>query len=87
MFTSRRLDRAVRAAAAGSLNIPVELILSADDRIIDNTATQRWLERVCGAGKNVRTLSGHHTLEFERDAGEFLRTLADACRAENGKKS
>lgn len=87
MFTSRRLDSAIRAASAGSLSIPVELILSAEDRIIDNAATVRWLERVCGAGKNIRTLSGHHTLEFERDADEFLRTVTDACRAENGKKS
>ncbi|HNX26181.1 MAG TPA: alpha/beta fold hydrolase [Phycisphaerae bacterium] len=87
MFTSRLLDLAIRKASAGSLDIPVDTILSSNDRIIDNAATRRWLCRVCGSENNIRTLRGEHTLEFESNATEFLQAATDACRTKNPEKS
>lgn len=87
MFTSKRLDGMIRRASAASLDIPADLILSANDKIIDNAATQRWFSRVCCEEKKVRILNGEHTLEFESDPTEFLGAVVDACRTKTAEKS
>jgi surfactin synthase thioesterase subunit len=87
MFTSRRIDLAIRKAAVASLDIPVSVILSDEDKIIDNASTQQWLRRVCNGGLDVQMLTGAHTLEFERCPADFLRAVGSACGAEKAEKS
>ena len=68
------------AADEGVLEMPVTLILSARDRIIDNDAVRRLVGRLTAARADVRELSGAHTLEFEPDPNDFHAALLAACR-------
>ncbi len=78
LLISRLLDRRLATARAGSIELPVTLLLASEDRIIDNAATQAALARLCRADMAVRTLLGAHTLEFQPDPGDFYRALAQA---------
>jgi acylglycerol lipase len=75
LFTSRRLDRLIARTDDGAITLPAALILSQQDRIIDNDATTATLRRLCRAGLVVDTLAGAHTLEFDAEPGPFLATL------------
>lgn len=76
LATSRLLDRQLAVAPAGSLTMPVHLILAERDRIIDNLHTRAIIERLAGDGLHIHELAGSHTLEFERDPAAFYETLA-----------
>jgi acylglycerol lipase len=80
MYASRCLDRMIARAPDGQLTVPVTLILSAEDRIIDSEATARLIMRLTGQRAEVVSLQGAHTLEFQEDPGEFHRALLTACR-------
>jgi acylglycerol lipase len=79
MFASRRLDRMITRGGDGCLKMPVTLILSANDRIIDSDATAGLITRLTDRHAEIMTLSGKHTLEFEEEPGEFHRSLLAAC--------
>jgi len=64
LFHSARLDRRLRRAAAGSLRVPVTMLLASRERIIRNGPTVAWLRRIASAPPVIHTLNGAHTLEF-----------------------
>ena len=80
MYASRCLDRLVMRACEGRLTMPVTLILSADDRIIDCEATGRLVRRLTAGRAEIVSLSGAHSLEFEKDPSAFHQALLAACR-------
>ena len=79
MYASRRLDRILSGAKNGCLKMPVTLILSANDRIIDSDATASVVSRLTNGRAEILSLDGGHTLEFEDDPSQFRQTLCDAC--------
>ena len=79
MYASRRLDRLVTRAREGCLKMPVTLILSANDRIIDSDATARVVTRLTSERAEIISLSGWHTLEFAEDPSAFHQSLLTAC--------
>lgn len=71
------IDRQV-ARSPGRVSQPSLLMLAGRDRIVDNAQTRRLFDRL--AAPDRRTLvypSGHHTLEFDPDAGRYAADLAD----------
>jgi acylglycerol lipase len=80
MYASRRLDNLIKRANTGCLKMPVTVILSDDDRIIDSDATAQAVTRLSGGRAETISLSGKHSLEFEETPGEFYRALLAACR-------
>jgi len=80
LLSSRRLDGALRRAPAGSLALPVTLLLADRDRIIDNAATEAVVRRLAGCALTVRHFPASHTLEFEPDAGFLYDALIEALR-------
>jgi len=80
MYASRRLDSLVGRGPVGRLAMPVTLILSAADRIIDSDATARLVTRLTDGRAEVISLSGAHTLEFQEDPSEFHQALLTACQ-------
>jgi alpha-beta hydrolase superfamily lysophospholipase len=74
LYQSSRLDRwlkkTIRLAGRGTL------ILAEGDRIIRNSATERWLQTRSELAR-IERLPGSHTLEFERDRDGFERTLRE----------
>ena len=77
LFISRSLDRRILKSPAGSIDLPVTLVLSLRDRIIDNEACEREVRRLAGDDIHVETLAGAHTLEFEEDPAPFYRAVVD----------
>jgi alpha-beta hydrolase superfamily lysophospholipase len=50
--------------------------LAEQDRIIDNTATRRFVEQLAATDKEIIEYAGaHHTLEFEPDPDRFVGDL------------
>lgn len=85
MLTSRRMDWMLARAAAGSLDLPVNLLLARRDRIIDNVRTEDLLRRQAGGNLRTTIVPGAHTLEFEADPQPFFDALAEAVgRSETG---
>ncbi len=80
LYASRCLDRLVGRAPVGRLTMPVTLILSADDRIIDSDATARSVTRLTAGRAEIVSLSGAHTLEFAEDPSAFHQALLAACQ-------
>ncbi|MFP4354594.1 MAG: serine aminopeptidase domain-containing protein [Phycisphaerae bacterium] len=80
LFASRQMDRALFKAPAGAIDLPVSLVLSAQDRIIDNDATRQELLRLVSGPERltVHELPGQHTLEFEPDAQNYYRVLVES---------
>lgn len=59
-----------------SVRLPILLLLAEHDRIIDNTATRRFVDRFASTDKVVIEYPGaHHTLEFEPDPQIFIGDL------------
>jgi alpha-beta hydrolase superfamily lysophospholipase len=79
LIESARLDKYL-CFVPGHVVVPVLLQLAEHDRIIDNTATRRYIDRFAAADKQVLEYpQAHHTLEFEPDrdrhVGDLLRWL------------
>ena len=56
---------------------PVLLMLAGEDRIVDNTKTRLYIERLASRDRTTVEYAGaHHTLEFEPDPGLYARDLA-----------
>jgi alpha-beta hydrolase superfamily lysophospholipase len=72
MFESGRMDVYLRFAAR-HVTAPVLLLLAEHDRIINNTATRRFVGRFPTADRTVIEYAGaQHTLEFEPGGPPFL---------------
>jgi len=80
MYVNRCLERLVGRAPVGRLTMPVTLILSAEDRIIDSEATARLITRLTDGRAEVISLNGAHTLEFQEDPSAFHQALLAACK-------
>ena len=81
LYTSRRLDRMLARAASGSLKTPATLILARRDRIIDNEATLKIVNRLTQGCAKVEWFDAAHTIEFEKfekNPQPFFSALARA---------
>ena len=72
LFESGRLDVYLRFATR-CVTVPVLLLLAEHDRIIDNAATRRMVERFPATDRTVIEYSdAYHTLEFEPGGPPFV---------------
>ncbi len=78
LYASRQLDAMLRSAGEGAIAAPTTLILADRDRIVDNAATRRVVNRLTGGRVKVEELTGAHTLEFEADPQPLYEALAAA---------
>jgi alpha-beta hydrolase superfamily lysophospholipase len=77
LFESSRMDVYLRFAAR-HVTIPTLLLLAGKDRIIDNVATRRFVERFPTTDTTViEHADAHHTLEFEPNGPPFLTDLIE----------
>jgi len=75
LIESLRLDYYLRWVPA-YVRLPVLVMLAGHDRIIDNPATRRYVERFATHDKEIIEYPGaHHTLEFEPDPELYLGDL------------
>ena len=75
LFESSRMDVYLRFATRDVL-MPVLLLLAGQDRIIDNAATRRFVERFPTTDRTVIEYPhAHHTLEFELGGPPFVEDL------------
>jgi alpha-beta hydrolase superfamily lysophospholipase len=75
LFESARMDVYLRFAA-NHVRAPSLVLLAEHDRIIDNAATRRFVERFPTPDRTVIEYAGaHHTLEFEPGGPPFLGDL------------
>ena len=86
LYHSRWLDRFVRWSAEG-LRVPVLMMISGRDRIVDNDGSRKLFERFASRPKEVILYeTAAHTLEFEPDPKPFFADMVrwlDA-RSEHG---
>ena len=79
LYVSRCLDGTLRRAGEGALTMPTTLLLAGRDRIIDNAATSRVVERLTAGRVAIEELDAAHTLEFEPDPRPFHESLCAAA--------
>jgi alpha-beta hydrolase superfamily lysophospholipase len=73
LMESARLDGFLRWFAPSAVTMPVLLLLAEHDRIIDNSATRKYLDRCPSTAKQIIEYPGtHHTLEFEPNRDQFI---------------
>jgi len=80
LYASRRLDRMISREPGGVIDVPITLILSDGDRIIDSDATAKVIERLAVGHLEIVRLPGAHTQEFNADPAAFHQALVTACR-------
>jgi pimeloyl-ACP methyl ester carboxylesterase len=85
LYASRRLDSMLRAASGlgpghGALSLPTTLLLAGRDRIVDNEATGRIIDRLTAGKAHVEQFDAAHTIEFEPDPAAFHKALLSAVR-------
>ncbi len=73
-----RLCSAGPKPRAVTLQTPTTLLLAARDRIIDNAATRRAVERLTAGQANVVELPAAHTMDFEPEPKPFYDALTRA---------
>ena len=75
-WASYRLDRLIKRRGH-RLAMPVHLLLSGRDRIIDSEKTRAWFERCNAPEKHLSEFpDSAHTLEFARDNRAFLAAFS-----------
>lgn len=75
MVASFFIDRGVRQAAK-TLRQPALLMLAGQDRIVDNTKTLAYFEKLSTTDRTIIEYpKGHHTLEFDPDPTRYARDL------------
>jgi pimeloyl-ACP methyl ester carboxylesterase len=87
LYASRKLDSMLRAASGlgprrGALSLPATLLLAGRDRIVDNDATGRIIDRLTAGKAHVEQLDAAHTMDFEPDPAAFHAALLAAVRKE-----
>ena len=85
LYASRRLDSMLRAARGlgplrPALSLPTTLLLAGRDRIVDNDATVRVIDRLTAGKARVEHFDAAHTIEFEPDLAAFHASLLAAVR-------
>lgn len=76
LIQSRKLDRELQRLPENALNVPICLLLSEKDRIIDNGKTRDWAQRVCKTSPLVVDFPAErHTLEFSHNREAFAASL------------
>jgi acylglycerol lipase len=75
LFVSKMLDKQLQRS--GKIKISTQLILSSNDKIIDNHPTREFFERTCD-DLHITELTGAHTLEFEPDPTPLYDILSRA---------
>jgi acylglycerol lipase len=75
LFSSRLLDFRLRRVAKRIVH-PTLLVLSSEDRIIDNEKTREYMKRFASKDLEIVELTGGHTLEFEPDPSPYFNTLS-----------
>jgi len=78
LYSSRNLDRMLRSARPGALQLPTTLIPASNDRIVNNPETERLVSVLAGKSLVVKRVVGCHTLEFEPDTRDFFKALTEA---------
>jgi|SRR5579864_4139416 len=75
LAASVRIDQWVRRCAH-QIKQPTLLMLAGQDRIVDNTRTRAYFERIASpARKLIEYPDAHHTLEFEPDPARYARDV------------
>ena len=85
LYASRRMDSMLRAgsglgASRAALSLPTTLLLAGRDRIVDNEATGRIIERLTAGKAHVEQFDAAHTIEFEPDPAAFHAAILAAVR-------
>ncbi len=76
MYASFVLDRRLARLRPGELRVPTTLLLAGRDRIILNSATERWLRALSGGTARIEPFPQEaHTLEFSARPEGFLAAL------------
>ncbi len=78
LLASRMLDRKIASARPGRLQVPLGLILSSSDRIIDPAATRQCLERLAAGKVALWESNWPHTPEFVEDPTDFYDSLSQS---------
>ena len=74
-WASYQLDKLIQRQGP-QLNLPIHLMLSGADRIIDSEKTKGWFECCKAPEKHLSVFpDSAHTLEFDRDNRAFLKAL------------
>lgn len=86
LYASRKLDSMLRAAggpgsSGGALSLPTTLMLAGRDRIVDNDATRRIIDRLTAGKARVEHFDAAHTMDFEPDPAAFHAALLAAVRS------
>jgi alpha-beta hydrolase superfamily lysophospholipase len=75
LAASLHLDRYLRYLPR-RFHLPVLLLLAEKDRILDNAATRRYMERLATPDRTILEYGeAHHTLEFEPEPQRFIDDL------------
>lgn len=83
LLASRLLDRRLGRASDGELKLPTTLLLARRDRIIDNDATRRVVERLTARRAVVCWFDAAHTMGFEPEPEPIYQAIAESLdRAE-----
>ena len=80
-WATRGLDVMMARAGDGAIALPTTMFVAGRDRIIDNVASGRLVERLTGGRAIVRQFDAAHTLEFESDLHPFYEALVAALPA------
>jgi len=79
LFISRLLDKRIGRSPRKSIDVPVNLILSSKDKIINNSSCERVCRRLTKDGNlHIAVLDGAHTLEFEDNPEGFYRAVLES---------
>lgn len=64
--------------ATRHLSLPVLVLQSGKDSIVDLDGTKNWFAGIAAADKTLTIFpAAHHSLDFERDPAHYLQTLTD----------
>jgi alpha-beta hydrolase superfamily lysophospholipase len=75
LAASTIIDRRV-ARVPARIRQPALLMLAGQDRIVDNSKTRAYFDRLASTNRRaIEYPEGHHTLEFEPDPSRYARDL------------
>ena len=75
LFASKILDKYISRSKAGIINCRTNLILSQNDKIIDNKKTSLTVQKLTSNRARILEIPGEHTLDFEENKSEFFEAL------------
>lgn len=79
-LASRRMDRMV-GRLPDSPAVPLHVMLAGDERIVDNDATEDFVRKLPWPNRRITWYrEARHSLEFEKEAGEYFDDLVGFIR-------